>query len=181
MTAVDNDEIELQESIAIRVSSPGHDESECVILLNDNDMPTLSLTLTPDAVSEDGGPLALFGLLSYTTNTIVLERHKQNVQFNIGVVDNETVDGDHTVTVKAEVYATSCDCSIPSNGAGSLTATVTIIDNDGPTLKIKPEGTAILEGSEGNVFVVSHNAPTTKDVKVRISSDKDDILNTTMS
>lgn len=198
VTAVDNDEIELQESIAIRVSSPGHGESECVILLNDNDMPTLSLTLTPDAVSEDGGPLALFGmikrtdnldkrvimklsddsngLLSYTTNTIVLERNKQNVQFNIGVVDNETVDGDHTVTVKAEVYATSCDCSIPSNGAGSLTATVTIIDNDGPTLKIKPEGTAILEGSEGNVFVVSHNAPTTKDVKVRISSDKDDIL-----
>ena len=198
VTAVDNDEIELQESIAIRVSSPGHDESECVILLNDNDMPTLSLTLTPDAVSEDGGPLALFGmikrtdnldkrvimklsddsngLLSYTTNTIVLERNKQNVQFNIGVVDNETVDGDHTVTVKAEVYVTSCDCSIPSNGAGSLTATVTIIDNDGPTLKIKPEGTAILEGSEGNVFVVSHNAPTTKDVKVRISSDKDDIL-----
>ena len=198
VTAVDNDEIELQESIAIRVSSPGHDESECVILLNDNDMPTLSLTLTPDAVSEDGGPLALFGmikrtdnldkrvimklsddsngLLSYTTNTIVLERNKQNVQFNIGVVDNEIVDGDHTVTVKAEVYVTSCDCSIPSNGAGSLTATVTIIDNDGPTLKIKPEGTAILEGSEGNVFVVSHNAPTTKDVKVRISSDKDDIL-----
>lgn len=198
VTAVDNDEIELQESIAIRVSSPDHEDSECIILLNDNDMPTLSFTLTPEAVCEDGGQLALLGvikrsdnldkrvtlklsdnsngLLSYGTTYVILDRNKPQVQFNIGVVDNDVVEGDRQVTVTAEVYVSSCDCSVQGNGAGSMTANVTIIDNDGPTLKITPKGTAILEGSTGNVFTISHNAPATKDVKVTVSSDRDDML-----
>lgn len=198
VVAVDNDEIELQESIAFRASADKHERGECIIMLDDNDMPTFTFTLSPEAVSESDGYAALFGvikrtdnldkrvtlklsddsngLLTYTNQTIVMAKNQAEVQFNIGVTDNDLVDGNHVVNVTAAVYASSCDCSVSGDNKGYMTATVTIIDDDGPTLKIKPAGTAILEGSEGNVFAISHNVQSDADVTVHISSDKDDML-----
>lgn len=198
VNAVDNNDIDMAEGVAFRITTPWHAESECIVLLNDNDMPTLSFTLAPESVGEDGGPAALLGvikrvdkfdkritlklrddsngLLKYTSETIVMEKGKSEVQFNIGVVDNDLVDGDKTVHVEAVVYSTSCKCSVTGNGEGLLSATVTIIDNDGPALKIKPATTAILEGSSNNVFTISHNLPPTQEVRVTVTSDKDDML-----
>lgn len=195
---VDNAEIEKAEGVAFRVTTPWHAESECLVILNDNDMPTLSFTLAPESVSEDGGQAALLGvirrtdnfdkritlklsddsngLLRYASKTIVMEKGKQEVQFNIGVVDNDSVDGNKTVNVQAVVYSIACNCTVTGDGEGMLRATVDIIDNDGPSLKIKPANTAILEGSQGNVFTISHNTPAEHDVRVTISSDKDNTL-----
>ena len=198
IVAVDNDEIELPESYAFHASADKHERGECIVMLNDNDMPTLTFTLSPETVSESDGYAALFGvikrtdnldkrvtlklsddsngLLTYTNQTVVMAKNQAEVQFNIGVTDNEQVDGNHVVKVTAAVYASSCDCSVASDSKGYMTATVTIIDDDGPTLKIKPAGTAMLEGSERNVFAVSHNVQSDADVTVHISSDKDDML-----
>lgn len=198
VVAIDNDDIELQESLSFKVSADKHESGECIVILNDNDMPTLTFTLSPENVSESDGYAALLGvikrtdnldkrvtlklsddsngLLSYSTQTIVMEKNQAEVQFSIGVVDNDRVDGNHTVTVTAAVYAASCNCSVPNDTKGAMTATVTIIDDDGPALKIKPAGTSMLEGSKGNVFSISHNSQSDKDIKVTISSDKDDIL-----
>ena len=198
VVAVNNDEIELKESIAFHASADKYERGECIVLLNDNDMPALTFTLSPEAVSESDGYAALFGiikrtdnldkrvtlklsddsygLLTYSNQTIVMAKNQTEVQFNIGVTDNDLVDGNHVVNVTAAVYASSCDCSVSEDNKGSMTATVTIIDDDGPTLKIKPAGTAILEGSENNVFTISHNVQSDVDVTVHISSDKDEIL-----
>lgn len=197
VTAIDNSEIELRESIAFKVSSEKYNSGECIVLLGDNDMPTLTFTLSPNAVSEADGTSALFGiikrtdnldkrvvlklsddygLLSYTSQTVIMEKNQAEVQFNIGVTNNDIVDGERTATVSAAVYSSSCDCSIPNETQSLMSSTVTIIDDDGATLKIKPEGTAMLEGSDENVFIVSHNTKSDKDIPVRISCDKDDIL-----
>lgn len=198
ITAIDNDEIELEESIAFRASADRHERGECIIIVGDNDMPTLTFTLTPEAVSEADGNAALFGvikrtdnldkrvtlklsddsdgMLTYPSKTIVMEKNQTEVQFNIGVTNNDLVDGMHVVDVTAAVYVASCDCSVSGENKGSMTNTVTILDDDGPTLKIKPAGTSMLEGSEGNVFAISHNIQSDADITVHISSDKDDML-----
>jgi|GEM_PF-297145 len=198
VTAVDNDEIELQESVVFRVSAENHETGECIVMLGDNDMPTLTFTLSPGQVSEADGYAALFGvikrtdhrdkrvtiqlsdnsngLLTYTNKTIVMEKDMTEVQFNIGIADNSQVDGDRVVNVTAAVYASSCDCQVPNGTKGSVTATVTIIDDDGPALKIKSASTSMLEGSVDNVLTVSHNMPSNTDVIVTISSDKDNML-----
>lgn len=198
VTAVDNDEIEQQESIAFWLTAEGYERAECLVSLADNDMPSFSFTLSPEYVSEADGYAALFGvikrtdnldkrvtfrlsddsngLLTYTHQTITMEKNKADVQFTIGVEDNKVVDGNHVVNVTAEVYASSCDCMVQGVGQGALTAAATVIDDDGPTVTIKPAGTSMLEGSEGNVFTVSHNVQSPTDVKVYISSDKDDML-----
>lgn len=198
VTAVDDDEIELKESIAFHASAEKYNQGECIVLLDDNDMPTLSFTLSPETVSESDGFTALYGvikrtdnfnkrvtlklsddsngLLNYSYQTIVLAKNQSEVQFNIGVNDNDRVDGNHVVNVTATVYASSCNCSVTDDTKGSVTATVTIVDDDGPALKIKPVGTAMLEGSEDNVFTISHNIQSVADVTVHVSSDKDDML-----
>lgn len=198
VTVVDNDEIEMDDAFTFVVSSDKYVKGDCSVFLHDNDMPTFTFSLSPEAVSESDGYSALFGkitrtdnlnkrvtiklsddsngLLSYSNKTIVLEKNQSEVQFNIGVLDNDIVDGNHTVTVSAAVYSSSCDCSAPTDTKGHMTVTITVIDDDGPTVKIKPAGTSMLEGSDNNIFVVSHNVNPENDVVVRISSDSDDIL-----
>ena len=198
VTVVDNDEIEMDDAFTFMVLSDKYEKGDCYVFLHDNDMPTFTFSLSPEAVSESDGYSALFGkitrtdnlnkrvtiklsddsngLLSYSNKTIVLEKNQSEVQFNIGVLDNDIVDGNHTVTVTAAVYSSSCDCSAPTDTKGHMTATITIIDDDGPTVKIKPAGTSMLEGSDNNIFAVSHNVNPENDVVVRISSDSDDIL-----
>ena len=198
VTVVDNDEIEMDDAFTFMVSSDKYEKGDCYVFLHDNDMPTFTFSLSPEAVSESDGYSALFGkitrtdnlnkrvtiklsddsngLLSYSNKTIVLEKNQSAVQFNIGVLDNDIVDGNHTVTVTAAVYSSSCDCSAPTDTKGHMTTTITVIDDDGPTVKIKPAGTSMLEGSDNNIFVVSHNVNPENDVVVRISSDSDDIL-----
>ncbi|MDE5586634.1 MAG: hypothetical protein K2I92_09940, partial [Muribaculaceae bacterium] len=198
ITAIDNNDIELDETIAFRVTADRHESAECLVTLYDNDMPSLIFSVSPENVSEADGYSALFavikrtdnldkrvtlkladdsnGLLSYPTNTIVLERNQAEAQFNIGVEDNQVVDGNKTVNITASVYVSSCGCSASGDTKGVLTATVNIIDDDGPTIKIKPQATSMPEGSKGNVFTISHNVNSDTDIKVRVSSDMDEIL-----
>lgn len=198
VVAIDNDEIEMNDMFSFKVSAEKFESGDCFVMLHDNDMPTFTFSLSPEAVNESDGYSALFGkikrsdnlnkrvtiklsddsngLLSYSNKTIVLEKNQSEAQFNIGVVDNDIVDGNHSVTVTAAVYSSSCDCSAPTDTKGYMTATITVIDDDGPTVKIKSAGTSMLEGSDNNIFVVSHNVNPENDVVVRISSDSDDIL-----
>lgn len=196
--AIDNDEIEMDDMFSFKVSAEKFESGECFVMLHDNDMPTFTFSLSPEAVSESDGYSALFGkikradninkrvtiklsddsngLLSFSNKTIVLEKNQSEAQFNIGVVDNDIVDGNHSVTVTAAVYSSSCDCSAPSDTKGYMTANITIIDDDGPTVKVKPVGTSMLEGSDNNILVVSHNVSPENDVVVKISSDSDALL-----
>ena len=199
VTATENDEVEQQQSYAFYASAEGFLDSECLVLLNDNDMPNLSFTLSPSDVSEGDGQTALLGvikrsdkldkriifklsddnegLLFYPTNTIVLEKNRTEVQFNIGVNDNRSVDGNRQVNVTASVYSSSCNCPVNSLSGNALTASVTIIDNDGPALSVKPARSSMLEGSKGNRLTISHNTTASnKDITINISSDKDDRL-----
>ena len=196
--SVENDVIELQDFITFRVTAERYNSGGCVIIFKDNDMPTFTFTLSSDIVSESDAYVALLGVikrtdnldkrvtfklsddsnseLTYASQTIVMAKNQTEAQFNIGVSDNDMVDGDRIVNVTAAIYVSSCDCSVPDDTKGSITATIKIIDDDGPTLKIKSSGTSILEGSNGNVFTISHNVASDTDIKVTISSDKDDLL-----
>ena len=42
VTAIDNDEIDGQKDIAFYASAEGFDDGQCLVLLRDNDLPTLS-------------------------------------------------------------------------------------------------------------------------------------------
>ncbi len=183
------------------VSAAGHKSAKGLAILHDNDLPEISLTLTPEAVSESAGPRAVIGLLRRLNNTdsniivnltddsegdlfyspsnkrLEMAPGVQEVRFTIGVVDNAIVEGDREVTVKAAVYLSSCDCSATGTNAGTVEAKLTILDDDGPALKITSSQTMLLEGKENaTILTVSRNTSTTEELAVEISSDYDSDL-----
>ena len=195
--AVDNIDIETQETVAFSATADRYNRGEILVLLNDDDMPTLSFSVTPASVSESAGNSAMLGVFKRTDNvdkTVVIKLSDDNngvlvypasvtmapgqeeVEFMIGVRDNNLVDGDKTVNLSAAVYASSCNCSIPNSNNASMTQAITVVDDEGPVLVIKAAATSLLEGSEGNVFTITHNLVADHDVTVNITSDKDQLF-----
>lgn len=199
VTAVDNEEVELLTSITFKVSAEKYQSGECIIVLEDNDLPAIDLTLSPMAVSESAGPTAIVAKLRRMTNTdkkitihlsddsngdvyyssksIVLDKGTEEAQFSLGIIDNAIVDGDRQVNITAAVYVSSCSCSGSGTSVGAVTKTIEIIDNDGPSLNVSSSKSTLLEGSEeGIMLTITRNTSTESPLSVSISCDNDNGL-----
>ena len=197
VTAVDNDRIENEADVSILASADKYENGETFLIVEDNDMPTLRLELSPAEVSEGGGPAAVRGLLTRETNLdkavtvlltddsngalihdarIVLEAGVTSREFNIGVVDNQRVDGDRDVEITAAVFLQSCSCSAAGTGKGSVTKTIKIIDNDGPSLSLRSRSATLRRDMPQTTLTVSRNTDTDSAVTVTLSADPDGLL-----
>lgn len=198
-TAVQNDRVDGDAEMTIIATAERYLGAEVPVTVLDDDIPTLTMTLTPTEVSEDAGAAAIQGVITRTDNfdkAVTIEisddsngrlyypsRHIQmasgvkSVEFAIGVLDNNMVDGDLDVEVTAAVYIASCSCSAPVSSVGSVSKQVRIIDNDGPSIGIKSSASVIVEGdTNGITLTVSRNTPANKALTVKLTSDADDVL-----
>ena len=196
VTATDNDELELQESIAFKAVAERHVDGECIILLNDNDLPTIEMELSPASVAESAGTNAIIAKIKRTTNTdkkttirlsddsdgdiyyptrdIVMEAGEDEVQFSLGVTDNADAEGSRIVNITAAVYVSSCDCAATGTSVGVVSKAVEIIDDDGPALTLTAQQSTLLEGDDnGATLTVSRNTATDNALTVNITSDYD--------
>lgn len=176
-----------------------HISSKCLVLLNDNDLPEISLTITPETVSESAGPLAVVAVLrrlSHTDNTITVNLSDNSdgriyyssstltmapgmteATFTIGVVDNSLVEEEQTIDITAAVYLSSCNCSATGTTGGAVHATLKLLDDDGPTLKISSSQAMLPEGKEhAAVLTVTRNTSTEQALTIKLSSDHDEEL-----
>lgn len=199
VTATDNDELELQESIAFKAVAERHVDGECIILLNDNDLPTIEMELSPASVAESAGTNAIIAKIKRTTNTdkkttiqlsddsdgdiyyptrdIVMEAGEDEVQFSLGVTDNADAEGSRIVNITAAVYVSSCDCAATGTSVGVVSKAVEIIDDDGPALTLTAQQSTLLEGDDnGATLTVSRNTTTDNALTVNITSDYDEGL-----
>lgn len=199
VTAVDDARPDLTHSVTFTFTGGGYEPGDVVVALHDNDMPTLSLTLTPATVSEGAGPTSVIATLSradhteseltlrlydnsegglyYTTRTLTLAPGQQSVQFNLGPVDNAEVDGERTVDVTAAVYVASCDCAAGETEAGHVTARLTVTDDDGPALTLATLNTMLNEGDDAaTVLTLTRNTPTDQPLTVALTADTDAAL-----
>ncbi|MCM1519153.1 MAG: hypothetical protein NC117_10985, partial [Pseudoflavonifractor sp.] len=190
---IDNAEIETVAGVTFKVSAAGYSPAETYALLYDNDVPSISLEISPAIVSEGAGPNAVVGRVRRldkidNSATILINLEPSDgvyvskpkftmnpgvelAEFTIGVVDNAIVEGDRDVTVTASVYATSCNCAVSQGSEGSVSQTFTITDNDGAALTLTSHSPSLVEGSKGNVFTVSRNTSADKALTVAISSN----------
>ena len=197
VVASDNDIPDVELSNMFTVSAPRHNNGEALILLQDNDMPVLQLTLTPDKVSESAGPVSVSGVLRRLTNqdkkitvkltdnsnggiyyansTIEMAKGVDEVHFNLGPIDNSVVDGDRIYTVTAAVYIASCSCNATGESAGAVNAQLEVYDNDGPTLSLASTASTVKEG--GTIkLTITRNTPITAAMNINLSSDNDEFL-----
>ena len=199
VTAKDDDLPGETLSTAFVASTPRYEKGEAIVLLEDDDMPVLQLSLVPCKVQESAGPVSVAGILRRTgittnkitvrlsddshgglyfgTRELVLTKGVEEVSFNFGPVDNAQVDGDRTYTVTAAVWLSSCSCSAAGESAGSVSATLEVLDDDGPALTLTSSLSTIKEGGKA-MLTVGRNTLASLDqpLIVHLSSDYDDNL-----
>lgn len=185
-------------SIRLSGTAEHHTTGEVLFMLHDDDMPAIQMTLTPKTVSEAGGPQAIYGTITrsevtdnkitikltddgnndiyYSVQTITMPAGTTTVNFPLGVRDNVTMDGDRLVHIRAAVYITDCNCSSIGDRQSVVTDSITITDDDGPTLTLTTSKPTILEGDEtGCNLIISRNTDTANALTVTLESDATDV------
>lgn len=193
VTAKDDDVPNVEEVVTFTVTAARHNPASMNTVLTDNDVPTLQLEITPSAISESAGPLAITAKLKRTDNidkvvtvklsddsegnlyygrqSIVMEKGVEEVTLNLGPLDNSIVDGERTYNISAAVWIASCSCNANNGTSGGVvTVPLTIYDNDGPTLTMTSAASVLKEGGEMTV-TVKHNTVTVNPVTVNLSCD----------
>ncbi|MDL2323152.1 T9SS type A sorting domain-containing protein [Bacteroidales bacterium OttesenSCG-928-A17] len=173
-----------------------HNDASCQVVLNDDDLPEIELTLSTETISESAGPLAIMaslrrlsntgssitvnisddsgGDLFYSASKLTLAAGVQEARFTIGIVDNSLLEGDREIEVTAAIYLSSCNCSATGTEGGTVSKKLTILDDDGPSLKITASQSMLPEGkTDAAILTVTRNTPPNQDLTVQISSDHD--------
>ena len=185
------------ETLQLSVSADHHLTGTALFVLKDNDVPAISMTLLPTTVSEAAGYNAIHATIKrteaknskitlklsddsngelYYTTPITMPEGTEEVTFPIGVKDNQKVDGTRKVKFSAAIYITDCGCSAIGDKQTVVSDTITILDNDGPTLSVTSNKTTILEGdATGATLTISRNDATTNPLTVTLSAKGDDL------
>ena len=185
------------ETLQLSVSADHHLTGSALFVLKDNDVPAISMTLLPTTVSEAAGYNAVHATIKrteaknskitlklsddsngelYYTTPITMPEGTEEVTFPIGVKDNQKVDGTRKVKFSAAIYITDCGCSAIGDKQTVVSDTITILDNDGPTLSVTSNKTTILEGdATGATLTISRNDATTNPLTVTLSAKGDDL------
>lgn len=180
-------------------SATGYQQAKCFVSLFDNDIPDISISISPATVTESGGYQAAIatvrrqgntesninirisdnahGMLYYNTPTFTIEKGKSEAIFTIGVVDNALVDGNKLFDITAAVYISSCNCSVSGTGAGVVQTQMMVNDDDGPALKIISSQSMLPEGrTDATTLTISRNTPPTGELSITLLSDRDNQL-----
>ena len=198
VTAIDDDVPSQTLSTAFTASASQHNKAEAIVLLQDNDLPVLTLELTPATVQEGDGPLAVAAVLRRTTHTdtkitvrlsddangalyygnqtLELAKGVEEVHFNLGPVDNSNVDGDRTYNITAAVWLSSCSCSAAGEAAGSVSAQLRVLDDDGPALSITSSKSTVKEGEKTTLTIERNTSNVSQALTVTLASDYEDGL-----
>ena len=185
------------ETLQLSVSADHHLTGTALFVLKDNDVPAISMTLLPTTVSEAAGYNAIHATIKrteaknskitlklsddsngelYYTTPITMPEGTEEVTFPIGVKDNQKVDGTRKVKFSAAIYITDCGCSAIGDKQTVVSDTITVLDNDGPTLSVTSNKTTILEGdATGATLTISRNDATTSPITVTLSAKGDDL------
>ena len=198
VTAIEDEEVADTLSVEFVASAARYISGKAIVLLIDNDMPDIEMELIPTIVSESAGNEAIIGKirktnrkeskitvnlsdnsmgrLFYSNKSLVLDKGVEEVDFTIGIVDNETVEPELTVKVNAAIFISSCNCSAKGTSNGNVSQTITILDDDGPTLKMVASTTSMHEGTTNNIITISRNTSMAEDLLLTLSSDYDEML-----
>ena len=197
VTAVDDDTPNGTQTVQFTVSAPRHNKGQTLVIINDNDLPVLELSIKPTQVQESDGPVCVAGVLKRLTNkdkkvtvritddadgklyfgnrSFTLDKGVEEVHFNFGPVDNQDVDGDRNYTITAAVWMSSCSCSATAEAAGHVSAQLTVLDDDGAALRLTSQSGTVKEGGTTTLTITRNNAPDA-DLTVTLTSDYDDQL-----
>lgn len=190
---VEDEVADVEHDIVFSVTANRYNKAQIPLIVQDNDMPSIEMTLSPSAISESAGPGAIVGhiirtgvttntvtvkladnsggRLYYSSNAIVMDPGVTEAEFSIGVVDNNYVEGEAAVDITADVYVSSCSCSI-GKGQGHVSQRITLYDNDGPSLQLTSSTSTVPETSTTPfTLTITRNTTPTDALTVALECD----------
>lgn len=190
---------DLTEDPYFLINAQGYMQSKKFFSLLDDDIPEITMTITPETINESGGYKAAIatikrygitdnnlvikltdnsnGLLFYNTPTFTIEQGKSTAQVTIGVVDNLLVDGLKEIKVSTSVHISSCNCTVGMDQSGTVSSTIQVNDDDGPALRLTSSQSMLPEGrTDATILTLSRNTAPTDELAVEVFSTKDEAL-----
>ena len=186
--AVDDLNAEAPATYSISAAAAGFNGGGLDLTVLDNDIPDLVVTLSPRTVSEGAGlqatsmtvtrnpvgagaltiePFASDPSLAITPIRITIPPGVASRSFPIGVVNDTLVNGNRTVTLGAYILAVGTGERLVEATPDALT----VLDDDGPTLKLSATDKLVPEGrNPATLVTVTRNTPATSDLLVTLSS-----------
>ncbi|HYT60145.1 MAG TPA: CARDB domain-containing protein, partial [Haliangiales bacterium] len=186
INAVNNNVIEGTRPVRIAASAPGYDTVSLSINVVDDDPPALALSIADALISEGSPSPATIATVTRTPVTaralavsigssnpgavelpsgVSIPANQASATFNINTRDDLLVNGTRTVIISARTIS---DLGAVLD-AGAATASIGVLDNDGPTLSLQFATDVVAEGGSatGTVF---RNTDTSTNLTVALAS-----------
>jgi hypothetical protein len=184
----------------LTLRAEGFQAGNTEVVLKSSNIPGFELEISPTTISKGDGVYATYATIKRLDKTDIATnvRLKPSIanalilpdvidfpanvnqkKFNIGVINNGIVDGTKTVNVAAEVYISSCNCTVPAGSGGSvINKNITILDSNGPTLILKANPATVKAGAENvaKITVARNTVDTSTAILVKLSSDSPTIV-----
>ncbi|WP_223834279.1 putative Ig domain-containing protein [Spirosoma profusum] len=183
---------EIDLAVTITAGASNYNQATGTILVKDDDLPNLELVILASNISESAGANATQAILrrtssssiAFTANlsanlpntlvlpsTISLAEGENEKTFTIGVVDNSLLDGQRLVRVTTSLFVSSCGCNAPTTSSGSVSGTVIVNDDDGPSLSLTVIPQTLREGlANAGSLRITRNGATTSALSVTLTS-----------
>ncbi|HAV61887.1 MAG TPA: hypothetical protein DCY13_05940, partial [Verrucomicrobiales bacterium] len=178
ITVLNNGRVDGNRNVTLTASAAGFSDAVATLLLQDDDLPTITLQATPGQLMEDSGPNAAMGFLTRNTPTnqplvvtlvsdaparllppatVTIPAGQWSVAFDIAAPANTTIEGARDVRLQA---------SAPGFTTGA--AIINVLDNDAPVLALTLAADAIVEGTESpaTTGLLSRQPPLTQPLNV---------------
>jgi hypothetical protein len=188
LSAIPDTLIERTNSYPVTASAAGVSPASAVIVVEDDDIPNLTIVLAAHSVSEGAGANATIGtvlraepspravvvaLFSANTNaarvaaSVTIPAGQTGAVFSVAAVNNSDVDGSRTAVIGG--FALETGTGTPLREATPDTLTVT--DDDGPTLRVVLARDLVGEGlNPATTATVSRNNGTSGALTVNLNS-----------
>ena len=161
--ATDDTLVEPPREVTFEASATGYVSVAATLTVSDDDLPAFTLSLAADTVSEAGGveattatvsrgvasPRSLSVLLEnsnpdavFVPARVLIPAGQAQVSFPLAPVNNAVVDGTRQAVLRAFAEATSSGTPVAQTGPRTLTIT----DDDGPTLTVTLDRDLVAEG-----------------------------------
>ncbi|PWU16996.1 MAG: hypothetical protein C5B50_12210 [Verrucomicrobia bacterium] len=188
LQALDNTTIEAPTLVTLTATAGGFNSGSASVTIIDNDTPGVTLSFAQTNISEGAGPQATVGTVSryplgLVDMVVALQSSdpsrvevppfvtilggQSNASFFVSAIDNSIADGPHVVTITPSILTETNGTTV----AVAPPVDLTVLDDDGPTLKLAIAKKLVPEGQNpATSATVTRNTPATNALTVLLTS-----------